>query len=140
MMLITRARSLSLIKRISSAFKVRNLGGLKWESSSALLQGETVVKPLSAMPTPRGALPFLGHHLLLKQHKHKISQLYCDLSKQLGPIFKIKLPAGMSLQSTYRSASNNCGYKTLRSLQILMIFSKMRFFKMRDRSHYHLSD
>ena len=72
------------------------LCGERWSSNRIAVDGVTAAKPLSEMPTPRGALPFLGHQLLLREHRQKISQLYYDLSKQFGPIFKIKLPAGMS--------------------------------------------
>lgn len=72
------------------------LCGERWSSNRIAVDGATAAKSLSEMPTPRGALPFLGHHLLLREHREKISQLYYDLSKQFGPIFKLKLPAGMS--------------------------------------------
>ena len=52
------------------------------------------VKPLSAMPSPDGALPLLGHQPLLRKHSINLCNLFDHYFGELGPIYRIKLPAG----------------------------------------------
>jgi len=76
------------------------------------------------------------HHakrIMVFAHGTMVSMYMYDLSNCMSKNhYEVLL--GLALiktQANYRSARNNCGYKTLRSLQILMIFSKMRSLKMR---------
>jgi len=69
----------------------------RWSSVSNHIDADNskaTVKPLSAMPCPNGALPLLGHQLLLRKHTKTISNLFDHYFGELGPIFRVKLPAG----------------------------------------------
>ena len=71
--------------------------GLRWSSISNHVDADNcsaAAKPLSAMPYPNGALPLLGHQLLLRKHNKNISNLFDHYFGELGPIYRMKLPAG----------------------------------------------
>lgn len=69
---------------------------LRWYSDSITYadNGKAAAKPLSAMPTPKGALPLLGHQLILRKHNDNISNMFDHFFGVLGPIYRLKLPAG----------------------------------------------
>ena len=69
-------------------------------SASAALAMEELQpkpKPYSEVPTPGGAVPLLGHVPLMRRNPGtKRFELFGRLFKELGPIFKFKLP-GMNV-------------------------------------------
>jgi len=53
------------------------------------------VLPLTnLMSSLEGALPLLGHQLLLRNHTKNISTLFNHYFGELGPVCGVKLPAG----------------------------------------------
>ena len=49
-------------------------------------------RTLQDIPSPSGALPFLGHYLQIRQRQGNLSELYKKYFDELGPIFKLQLP------------------------------------------------
>ena len=68
--------------------------GYRWQSSSQKLQEANqsdhpmAVKPFSAVPSPSGALPIIGHLRLLKDVK-SFSKFITEKFRELGPIFRL---------------------------------------------------
>ena len=56
-------------------------------------------KSLTDIPTPKGALPILGHYLQIRGRKSNLSTLYEAYFKELGPIFRLQFPGGNFKQS-----------------------------------------
>ena len=72
-------------------------GESRWYSESITYADNSktaAAKPLSAMPTPKGALPLLGHQLIIRKHNDNISNMFDHFFGVLGPIYRLKLPAG----------------------------------------------
>ena len=60
--------------------------GYRWQSTDQKVQEE--VKPFSAIPSPSGALPIIGHQRLLKDVT-SISKFVTEKFRELGPIFRL---------------------------------------------------
>ena len=60
--------------------------GYRWQSADQKVQEE--VKPFSAIPSPSGALPIIGHQRLLKDVT-SISKFVTEKFRELGPIFRL---------------------------------------------------
>ena len=57
------------------------------------LQRSGTVRPFSDIPMAGGAVPFLGHYPIIRLHPGvKQLELIRRWFKELGPIFKVKLP------------------------------------------------
>lgn len=55
----------------------------------------TGTRTLQDIPSPSGAVPFLGHYLQIRQRQGNLSELYKKYFDELGPIFKLQLPGGL---------------------------------------------
>lgn len=55
----------------------------------------TTSKTLKDVPSPKGALPLLGHYLQIRGRQGNLSSLYESYFEELGPIFKVHLPGGI---------------------------------------------
>ena len=87
-----------LLSRFHSSIKWQGrlslAAGYRWQSSSQKLQEANqsdhpmAVKPFSAVPSPSGALPIIGHLRLLKDVK-SFSKFITEKFRELGPIFRL---------------------------------------------------
>jgi cytochrome P450 len=73
-------------------------------------------RSLEEIPSPNGALPILGHYLQIRRRPGNLSSLYEKYFKELGPIFKVKIPGGKNIvcfadpdgmESVYRNEGAN---------------------------------
>ena len=87
-----------------------------------------VTSALPAMREPQGTCKGAGRGT----SKGDIDPYRCTPDSHLClAVGQTKSKVGGRWERSYCSARNNCRYKTLQSLQIMVIFSKMRFLKMR---------
>lgn len=54
------------------------------------------LKPVDSIPSPKGAVPFLGHSLLImkRMQKQNFSEILDQFFKELGPLIRLKFPGG----------------------------------------------
>ena len=54
------------------------------------------LKSIDSIPSPKGAVPFLGHSLLMmkRMQKQNFSEILEHFFKELGPLIRLKFPGG----------------------------------------------
>lgn len=75
----------------------RLIGGLR-RKTTGLKGVHNALKPFSAIPSPPGALPILGHVRLLKDVT-SLTSFVTKQFKELGPIFKLNFMGQIQLYS-----------------------------------------
>lgn len=75
--------------------------GIRWKATSSRVDEaessvqDKAVKPFSAIPSPPGSLPFIGHLRLLKDLS--LSKLALKLFKEHGKIFRFDFPGTQNI-------------------------------------------
>ena len=54
------------------------------------------LKSIASIPSPKSAVPFLGHSLLMmrRMHDQNFSEILEQFFKELGPLIRLKFPGG----------------------------------------------
>ena len=86
----------SLKRVFSPAFSFPSISTLQCRTKVTVTNEMAELKPIDSIPSPKGALPFLGHSLLImrKMRKQSFSEISEEFFKELGPLFRLKLPGG----------------------------------------------
>ena len=74
---------------------LRTIAGQKWLSTGVrryTSNGGTAPRPFSEVPSPKGALPLLGHALRVRKKESFSSQVKKMFDETGSPILKLKLP------------------------------------------------
>ena len=74
---------------------LRTIAGQKWLSTGVrryTSNGGTAPRPFSEVPSPRGALPLLGHALRVRKKNAFSSEIKKMFDETGSPILKLKIP------------------------------------------------
>ena len=92
--LISNMTSLKRVLSPASSFPL--ISTLQCRAKVTVTNGMAELKSIDSIPSPKGALPFLGHSLLImrKMRKQSFSEILEQFFKELGPLIRLKLPGG----------------------------------------------
>lgn len=95
-LLVSFLEVMATITYSTSSFKYSCLFFARCISRVSTATNESLQRPFSEVPTPKGAIPLLGHRLVMKKGMMNKTRSQClqEWFEELGPIFKLHFTGG----------------------------------------------